>query len=115
MDGAERRAFMKSWLVKQGLRNPEAMAEEDYNALKELLSDHNQGFGVFWSILAFFNQQATLQLKNCNLASEQGRADAAKLQGQMLALDMVYELVLNIVDPFEGTDSETHNEQEGSF
>ncbi|RPJ47613.1 MAG: hypothetical protein EHM21_08080 [Chloroflexi bacterium] len=104
-DGQIRRAATAQWLASQGLRNPEEISPEDFAELRTLLTPH-KGFGIFWSLLAFYRQNAALMLNNTNLATPSGVSAASQLQGNIKAIDDFRELVLNIADPIgEGSES----------
>lgn len=112
-DGELRRAATAQWLASQGLRNPEEISPEDFAELRTLLAPH-KGFGVFWSMLAFYRQNATYMLNNANLATPQGVSAASQLQGNIKAIDDFRELVLNIADPL-GEGSTSSQPRAGEF
>ena len=104
-DGEVRRAATARWLADQGLRNPEEISPEDFAELRTLLAPH-KGFGIFWSLLAFYRQNSAIMLNNTNLATATGVSTASQLQGTIKAIDDFRELVLNIADPLgERSDS----------
>jgi hypothetical protein len=104
-DGELRRAATAQWLNSQGLRNPEEISPEDFAELRTLLAPH-KGFGVFWSMLAYYRQNSAMMLTNTNLATPAGISAASQLQGNIKAIDDFRELVLNIADPLgEGSTS----------
>jgi hypothetical protein len=104
-DGEMRRFATAKWLADQGLRNPETVSAEEFAELRTLLAPH-KGFGIFWSMLAYYRQNAALMLNNTNLATPNGVSTASQLQGNIKAIDDFRELVLNIADPL-GESSES--------
>ena len=102
----EVRKAVVGWMNGLGIRNPEELAIEDWTAVKKLLGNDRPGFGVFLSMMMFERQKAVAQLTNADLSSSIGAVAAAKLQGIILCVDMMRELVLNIADPSgEGSNS----------
>jgi hypothetical protein len=104
-DGAVKRMATAQWLHAQGLRNPDEISPEDFAELRTLLAPH-KGFGIFWSMLMFYRQNAASMLNNTNLATAAGVSTASQLQGNIKAIDDFRELVLNIADPI-GESSES--------
>lgn len=101
------RQAVLSWLNGLGIRNPEELSIEDWQQVKRLLGNDRQGFGIFISMLMFERQAAAAQLVNADLSNSQGAVAAAKLQGQIIAVDNMRELILNIADPSgEGSNSD---------
>jgi len=112
-DGQIRRAATAQWLASQGLRNPDEISPEDFAELRTLLTPH-KGFGVFWSMIAFYRQNAAIMLNNVSLATPQGVNTASQLQGNIKAIDDFRELVLNIADPL-GEGSTSSQPRAGEF
>lgn len=112
-DGEMRRAATAQWLASQGLRNPEEISAEEFAELRTLLSPH-KGFGIFWSILAYYRQHSAIMLNNANLSTPQGVSAASQLQGNIKAIDDFRELVLNIADPL-GEGSTSPQQRAGEF
>jgi len=101
-----RRAVI-SWRGSLGIRNPEELDIDEWQQVKSLLGTDRKGFGIFLSMLMFERQKAVAQLTNADLSNSQGAVSAAKLQGIILAVDNVWELILNIADPIgEGSASD---------
>lgn len=99
------RSAVTSWMNQQGIRNPEEISLQDYQLVRGLLSGERSAFGVFLSMMMFERQQAVAQLTNADLSSSTGAVAAAKLQGIILAVDNMRDLILNIADPIvEGSD-----------
>jgi len=104
-DGEIRRRATAQWLAQQGLRDPEKVSPEEFAELRTLLAPH-KGFGIFWSMLAYYRQNNAIMLNNTNLATPVGISTASQLQGSIKAIDDFRELVLNIADPLgESSDS----------
>lgn len=96
-----------SWRGSLGIRNPEELDIDEWQQVKSLLGTDRKGFGIFLSMLMFERQKAVAQLTNADLSNSQGAVSAAKLQGIILAVDNVWELILNIADPIgEGSASD---------
>jgi len=112
-EGEIRRRATAQWLHSQGLRNPEEISAEEFAELRTLLAPH-KGFGIFWSMLAFYRQNAALMLNNTNLATPAGVSAASQLQGNIKAIDDFRELVLNIADPI-GESSTPPQPRAGAF
>lgn len=87
------------WLNSLGIRNPEELSLDDYEQVKKLLGNDRPGFGIFFSLMMFERQKAVMQLTNADLSNSSGAVSAAKLQGIVLAVDNVRDLILNIADP----------------
>ena len=111
-DGELRRHATAQWLASQGIRNPEQVSPEEFAELRTLLAPH-KGFGIFWSMLAYYRQNSALMLNNTNLATPQGVSAASQLQGTIKAIDDFRELVLNIADPLG--ESSTPQPRAGEF
>jgi hypothetical protein len=103
------REAVAKWMQELGIRDPSNLDTNAYAQLRGLLSSNERpGFGIFWSMIMFERQQAVAQLINCNLSSEEGKSNAAKLQGIVQCVDNMRDLLLNVADPIgEGSDSVT--------
>ena len=99
--GEARRAAVRKFLGSCGLRDFRLMDSAALGAAQQLFSDRlqYQGFGVLWSLIAFDRAQDQSELSRINLGTPQGVARASVLQGQIRAVDRLYELLLDIADP----------------
>jgi hypothetical protein len=105
MSNEQIRRAVTDWMNSQGIRNPEELGQADYEQVKRLLGSDRPAFGIFLSMVMFERQKAVMQLTNADLSNSQGAVTAAKLQGIVLAVDTMRELILNIADPIgEGSD-----------
>lgn len=101
------RQAVLTWLNSVGIRNPEELDVEDWKSVKSLLGMERPGFGIFMSMMMFERQKAVVQLTNADLSNSAGAVSAAKLQGIVLCVDNMRELILNIADPIgEGSNSD---------
>lgn len=98
-----RQRAVARWLADQGKR--EEASIEELAELHTLFAPH-KGFGIFWSLIAFDKAQAQLMLNNINLGTPEADAEASRLQGQIRAIDAIYDLLLQIADPPGATQQE---------
>lgn len=91
-----RQRAVAAWLAKQGKR--EYPSDVELAELHTLFAPH-KGFGILWSLIAFDRARDLEELKNIRLGTPEGDSQASRLQGQILAVDRLYELLLQIADP----------------
>lgn len=95
---SQERLATARWLAEQGQRSlATGVSVSEMEALRSLLS--NEGFGIFYSLLRFKRTEYQDQLKNRPLVDPASIARASVLQGHILALDELDELLLCIADP----------------
>lgn len=92
----EARVAVANWLNAQGKR--EDLDSETLTQVQTLFAPH-RGFGILWSMIAFDRARDLEELKGTPLGSPQGVARASVLQGQIAAIDRLYEMLLDIADP----------------
>lgn len=95
----DKRQVLAHWLAVQGKR--EDLDVEGAAEIKALFGDATlrRGFGVLWSLIMFDRAQDQEELSKINLGRPEGVARASVLQGQIAAIDRIYELLLEVADP----------------
>lgn len=102
-----KREAVSRWLADQGLRDTSVLASEDYTKVQALLGADRPGLGILWSMIMFERQQANAKLINADFGTPQGAVAAAKLQGMVMMVDIIREILLDISDPIgEGSDAD---------
>lgn len=97
----ERRANARRWLKEQGVRSLSAenggVSLPQFAQLQTLIG--NEAFGLFWSLVAGERANALVMLGNAKLGTPERDCAASVLQGQIAAIDILRELLLDIADP----------------
>lgn len=92
--GDARKAADK-WLKEQGII--ESVTDEQYESVRQLIG--NPSFGIFWALLRYRREESAVFLSNAPLGGPERDCAASVLQGNIKAIDLIRELILELAEP----------------